>query len=97
MEEKKEYQHSVSNADILLRESEFTDLIDKDNTNNDKTPMNMNLHYIILYPSQNEFNIWFARFTVTAAGISGISPKLNGASIFSIFFNPALFPFFSNS
>lgn len=49
MEEKKEYQHSVSNADILLRESEFTDLIDKDNTNNDKTPMNMNLHYIILY------------------------------------------------
>ena len=33
----------------------------------------------------------------TAAGVSGILPKLNGASIFSIFFNPALFPFFSNS
>ena len=49
MEEKKEYQHSVSNADILLRESEFTDLFDKDNTNNDKTPMNMNLHYIISF------------------------------------------------
>lgn len=49
MEEKKEYQHSVSNADILLRESEFTDLIDKDNTNNDKTSMNMNLHYIISF------------------------------------------------